>query len=330
MGRRPYVLAAVLVALAAAVLLSLMIGRQPLSPAAVWDALVSGAGSPAGDVVRGLRLQRTVVAVVVGLALGGAGALMQALTRNPLADPGLLGVNAGASAAVVAGFAVFGLTGRYAQMWLALAGAAVAAVAVYLLGTGGRATASPVRLALAGAALSAVLLAFINGLALRDQDTFDQMRFWVVGSVVNRGFDTLTAALPFLVVGAVLALAVTPGLNALALGDDAGRALGLSVGTTRLLTAVAVTLLCGAATAVAGPIGFVGLVVPHVVRMLVGQDQRAIVPLSMLSAAVLLLAADTVGRVATSGREIEAGIMTALVGGPVFVALVRRRKLVNL
>lgn len=323
-------LAAVLATLAAAVLLSLMIGRQALSPEAVWGALFDATTGPVADVVRGLRLQRTVVALVVGLALGGAGALMQALTRNPLADPGLLGVNAGASAAVVTGFALFGVTGRFAQMWLALAGAAVAAVAVYLLGTGGRATASPVRLALAGAALSAVLLAFVNGLALRDQDTFDQMRFWVVGSVVNRGFDTLTAALPFLVVGAVLALVVTPGLNALALGDDASRALGLSVGTTRLLTAIAVTLLCGAATAVAGPIGFVGLVVPHVVRMLVGQDQRAIVPLSMLTAAVLLLAADTAGRVVTSGREIEAGIMTALVGGPVFVALVRRRALVNL
>ena len=329
-GRRRLVFVALVLVVLGSVLVSLMVGRQALSPVAVWHALVTTAPSPDGDVVRGLRLQRTVVALVVGLALGGGGALMQALTRNPLADPGLLGVNAGASAAVVTGFALFGVSGRFAQMWLALAGAAAAAVLVYLLGTGGRATASPVRLALAGAALSAVLLAFINGLALRDQQTFDEMRFWVVGSVVNRGFDTLTAALPFLAVGAVLALAVTPGLNALALGDEASRALGLGVGRTRLVTAVAVTLLCGAATAVAGPIGFVGLIVPHVVRLLVGQDQRVVVPLSMLSAASLLLLADTAGRVVTSGREIEAGIMTALVGGPVFIALVRRRKLVAL
>jgi len=322
--------ATVLVVLVVAVVLSLMVGRQSLSPAAVLHALFSPTGGPAEDVVRGLRLQRTVIALVVGLALGGAGALMQALTRNPLADPGLLGVNAGAAAAVVTGFALFGLTGRYTQMWLALGGAAVASVVVYLIGTGGRASVTPARLALAGAALSAVLLAYLNALALRDQESFDTMRFWVVGSVVNRGLDTLGAALPFLAVGTVLALLVTPGLNALALGEDTGRSLGLRVGRVRLLTALAVMLLCGAATAVAGPIAFVGLTVPHVVRSVTGPDQRAVAPLSMLSAAALLVVADTVGRIVTSGREIEAGVMTAILGAPVFIALVRRRKLVAL
>jgi iron complex transport system permease protein len=320
----------VLVALAVAVVLSLMIGRQPLSPVTVLHELFVRTGDPAGDIVRGLRLDRTLVALVVGLALGGAGALMQALTRNPLADPGLLGVNAGAAAAVVTGFAIFGISDQYTQMWLALAGAAVASVVVYAIGSGARTSATPVRLALAGAAVSAVLLAYINALALRDQNSYDTMRFWVVGSVVNRGVDTLVTALPFLVVGAALAFVVAPGLNALALGEDTGRSLGLSVGRVRLLTAVAVTLLCGSATAVAGPIGFIGLTVPHIVRFFVGPDQRKVIPLSMLLAAALLVVADTVGRVVTSGREIEAGVMTAILGAPVFIALVRRRKLVAL
>lgn len=318
------------VLLIAAVIVSLMVGRQPLTPAEVFGGLFLDPSGPAADIVRGLRLERTIVALAVGLALGAAGAIMQALTRNPLADPGLLGVNAGAAAAVVAGFALFGIADRFSQMWLALLGAAVAAVAVYALGQGGRAGASPARLALAGAALTAVLYAGINALALRDQASYDEMRFWVVGSVVNRGLEVLAAAAPFLAVGAVLALVITPGLNALALGDDRGRSLGLRVGRTRLIAALAVTLLCGAATAVAGPIVFIGLAVPHVVRLIVGPDQRRIVPLSMVFAAALLVIADTIGRVVSDGREIEAGIMTAILGAPVFIALVRRRRLVAL
>jgi iron complex transport system permease protein len=314
--------------LLAACVLSLMVGRQPVSPADVVHALVVGGIGDTVDIVRGLRLERTVVALVVGLALGGAGALMQALTRNPLADPGLLGVNAGAAAAVVTGFAFFGIASSVAQMWLALLGAAVASVAVYVLGSGGRASATPVRLALAGAAISAVLVSYLNALALRDQASFDELRFWVVGSVVNRGYETLVAALPFLATGAVIALLVTPALNALALGDDSGRALGLRVVRTRAMTAIAITLLCGAATAVAGPIGFIGLTVPHVARAIVGPDQRRIVPLSMPLAAAFLILADTLGRVVSGGAEIEVGIMTAILGAPVFIALVRRRRLV--
>jgi iron complex transport system permease protein len=327
-GRRFAVFVLVLAVLAAVCILSLMIGRQPISPVDVVRALVGGGPGNTIDIVRGLRLERTVVALVVGLALGGAGALMQALTRNPLADPGLLGVNAGAAAAVVTGFAFFGIANSFAQMWLALAGAAVASVAVYLLGSGGKSSATPVRLALAGAALSAVLLSYINAISLRDQASFDELRFWVVGSVVNRGYDTLAAALPFLVIGGAIALLVTPALNALSMGEDTGRALGLRVARARVFTAIAVTLLCGAATAVAGPIGFIGLTVPHVARAIVGPDQRQIVPLSMLLAAAFLILADTLGRVVTGGAEVEAGIMTAVLGAPVFIAIVRRRRLV--
>lgn len=305
-----------------------MVGRQAIAP---WDAaaaLLPDAHGDAADIVRGLRLERTVVALVAGLGLGGAGALMQALTRNPLADPGLLGVNAGAAAAVVTGFSFFGVSSGFAQVWLALIGAALASVAVYLLGGGGRVATTPARLALAGAALTAVLFAYMNGLAMRDQNTFNEMRFWVVGSVVNRGYDALTAAAPFIGLGAVAALLVTPALNALALGEDTSRALGLRLGRARVVTGLAITLMAGGVTAVAGPIAFVGLTVPHVARRLVGADQRRAVPLSMLLAAMLLVLCDTIGRVVSGGAEIEAGLIAAILGAPLFIALVRRRMLV--
>lgn len=329
-GRRVGALVAATALLAVAALVSLMVGSEALSPGEVLAALVGGERNGAYDIVRGLRLDRTVIAVCVGLALGGAGALMQALTRNPLADPGLLGVNAGAAAAVVTGIAFLGIDEPGTQMWLALVGAAAAAVGVYVLGSGGRSAVTPMRLALAGAALTAVLTAYVNGVALRDQRSFDSIRFWVVGSVVGREVSVLLDALPFLVVGALLALALSSSLNVIALGEDTGRALGANVNRTRVLAAVAVTLLCGGATAVAGPIAFIGLMVPHVARGVVGPDQRWVVPLSMLLAASLLVLADTAGRIAPTEREIQAGIMTAIVGAPVFIALVRRRRLVHL
>lgn len=309
------------------VVLSLMVGRQAISPGEVLRALRPDATGDAADIVRGLRLERTVIGLVAGAALGGAGALMQALTRNPLADPGLLGVNAGAAAAVVTGFAFFGVTNGFAQTWVALGGAAAGAVAVYVLGSGSRSGATPARLALAGAALTAVLYSYLNALSMRDQNSYDEMRFWVVGSVVNRGYDRLLLALPLIAVGIAIALLVTPALNALALGDETSRSLGLRVGRARIATALAVTLLCGAATSVAGPIVFVGLTVPHVARALAGADQRRVVPLAMLLAGGFLVLCDTIGRVISSGAEVEAGIITAVVGAPVFIALVRRRTL---
>lgn len=315
--------------LGAACVLSLMVGNEPLSPATVLRELVDPGATNARDIVRGLRLDRIFIALAAGLALGAAGALMQALTRNPLADPGLLGVNAGAAAAVVTGIAFLDITAPGAQIWFALLGAAAASVAVYVLGSGGHSSTTPIRLALAGAALTAVLSAYINGVALSSQANYDQMRFWLVGSVVGREIAVLMTLLPFLLAGAALALLVTPALNALALGEDAGRALGVDTGRLRLLTALAITLLCGAATALAGPIVFLGLVVPHVARHLVGPDQRWVVPLSMLLSATLLLVADTVGRV-VADREVEAGIMTAFIGAPLFIALVRRHRLAHL
>lgn len=329
--RRTSAVVAALVILGASVVLSLMVGAQSLSPVAVIRELVSpGTDAGARDIVRGLRMDRTVVAVVVGLALGGAGALMQALTRNPLADPGLLGVNAGAAAAVVTGIAFFRIEDPDVQIWLAFGGAAAAATAVYVLGSGGRSSTTPIRLALAGAALSAVLAAYVNGVSLSSQRTFDTMRFWLIGSVVGRELSVLLDALPFIVLGVVIALLVAPALNAMALGDDTGRALGVRLGRLRVLAAVAITLLCGAATAVAGPIVFLGLVVPHIARFVVGPDQRWVLPLSMVLSAALLVLADTAGRILTGNGEVEAGIMTAFIGGPVFIHLVRRRRLAHL
>lgn len=328
--RRAAAVTGALVALGGAIVFSLMVGNQPLPPGTVLQELWDKGSTPAQDIVRGLRLDRTVVAVVVGLALGGAGALMQALTRNPLADPGLLGVNAGAAAAVVTGIAFVHVADPRLQLWLAFLGAGLASVLVYALGTGGRSGTTPIRLVLAGAAVTAVLTAYINGVALSSQQAFDSMRFWLVGSVVARELDVLYVALPFIVVGGGVALLVTPALNAMALGDDTGRALGVPLGRVRAVTALAITLLCGAATAVAGPIAFLGLVLPHVARALVGPDQRWVVPLSMLLSAVLLVVADTVGRIVTGSSEVQAGIMTAFLGGPVFIQLVRRRRLAHL
>jgi iron complex transport system permease protein len=327
--RRVAALLGALVVLGVSVVLSLMIGNQWLGPGTVLRELVDPGATPARDIVRGLRLDRTVIALVVGLALGAAGALMQALTRNPLADPGLLGVNAGAAAAVVTGIAFLDVTSAGIQIWFAFAGAAAASVVVYVLGSGGRASTTPVRLALAGAALTAVLASYVNGVALSSQAAFDTMRFWLVGSVVGREIAVLGTVWPFLVAGALVAAFVAPALNAIALGEDTGRALGVNLGRLRILTAVAITLLCGAATALAGPIVFLGLVLPHVARHLVGPDQRWVLPVSMVLSAALLLLADTSGRIA-SDREVEAGIMTAFIGAPLFILLVRRRRLAHL
>jgi iron complex transport system permease protein len=255
---------------------------------------------------------------------------MQALTRNPLADPGILGVEAGAAAAIVAAIALLGVTEPRAYIWFSFLGAAVASVVVYLLGSHGRAGATPARLALAGVAVTAALTAFTNGLILLDQEAFDEFRHWVVGSIAGRDMAILAEIGPFLIAGTLIALALARPLNALALGDESGRALGARVGRTRALGAVAVTLLCGAATAVAGPIVFVGLCVPHMARAIAGPDQRWVLGYSALLAPILLLTADVIGRVVISPSELEVGVVTALIGAPVFIALVRRKRIAQL
>jgi iron-siderophore transport system permease protein len=318
------------IALGAAVLLSLTVGAKAIPLGDVAAALVGDDGSDSAAIVRELRLPRTLVGLAVGVGLGLAGALMQALTRNPLGDPGILGVEAGAAAAIVAAITALGLKEPGTYVWFSFAGAAAASVAVYALGTRGRSGATPVRLALAGTAVTAALTAFTNAVVLLDPQAFDEFRHWAVGSLAGRDLDVLADVGPFLAAGTVLAFALARPLNALALGDDSGRALGTRVGRTRGLGALAITLLCGGATAVAGPIVFVGLMVPHIARAIAGPDQRWLLAYSALLAPVLLLTADVIGRVVVAPAELEVGIVTALIGAPVFIALVRRKRIARL
>jgi iron complex transport system permease protein len=311
-------------------LVSIAVGTKGIPLGDVAEVLLHDDGSEKAAIVRELRLPRTLVGIAVGCALGLAGALMQSITRNPLADPGLLGVDAGAAAAVVLAISLLGVRGTGSYMWFAFAGAAVASLAVYALGSTGRGGATPVRLALAGTAVLAALTALIEGVTLLDPGAFDQYRFWSVGSLAGRDLDVLVPVLPFLLAGAAIALALARPLNAVALGDDAGRALGAHIGRTRALTGVAIILLCGGATAVAGPIAFVGLAIPHAVRALTGPDLRWLLPYSMVAGAVLLLSADVLGRIVVRPGELQVGIVTALLGAPIFIALVRRRRIAQL
>jgi len=318
-----------LAAVAALVLVSaasLAVGARQLSPGTIVAALTGFDPGNGDHAVVQARVPRTVLGLLAGGALGLAGAAMQGVARNPLADPGILGVNAGAALAVVAGIHLAGVTSLTGYLWLAFAGAAAAAVVVYLIAAAGRGGATPVKLALAGAALSAALFSLMNVVLISSQDTLDRFRFWQVGGLAGRDWSVVLAGLPFLAAGAVLVVGAGRALNGLALGDDVARGLGQRVGLTRGVTALGVVLLCGAATALAGPIGFVGLVVPHAVRLLSGPDYRWILPLSLVLGPCLLLLADVAGRVVLLPGEVPAGIMTALVGAPVFVWLVRRSK----
>jgi iron complex transport system permease protein len=327
---RPVGLLLAVALLVLAILLSLAIGAQGIAPDDVVRVLLHDDGSEQAAIVRELRIPRTVVAIAVGASLGLAGALMQAITRNPLADPGLLGIDAGASAAIVLAIALLSITDPAGYVWFAFVGAGITSVAVYALGSLGRGGATPVRLALAGTAILAALTALIEAVTLLDPEVFERYRFWSVGSVAGRGFDVLLPIAPFLIVGGLIALALARPLNAIALGDDAGRALGAHVGRTRALTAVAVVLLCGGSTAVAGPIAFVGLTIPHVARAITGPDLRWVLPYSLVLGAILLLVSDVVGRVVLRPGELQVGIVTALLGAPVFIALVRRRRIPQL
>ena len=324
--RRALGLLAVIAGLAVTSLASFMVGANPLPLDAVWSGLWRPDGSEASIIVHTLRIPRTVVGILVGAAFGVSGAVIQALTRNPLADPGILGVNAGAGFAVTLGVGLLGIFGITGYIWLAFLGAAGATVLVFMIGSAGRGSASPVTLVLAGVALGAVLTGFSTFLTLIDPDTFDALRNWGVGSIARTGLADTMQVVPFLMGGLLLALLLSGSLNAIALGDDLAAALGTSILRTRVLGVLAVTLLAGAGTALTGGIGFIGLMVPHVVRWIVGPDQRWIIAYSALTAPVIVLAADVLGRVLGRPGEIEVGIMTAVIGAPVLIALVRRRR----
>jgi iron complex transport system permease protein len=306
---------------------SLAIGARQIP----FDLVVQSFTAPVADdpdqvVVRDLRLPRAVIGIMAGAALGVVAALLQGATRNPLADPGLLGINAGASLAVVAAIAFLGVASPFGFIWFAFGGAALAAAVVFAIGSTGGQGATPAKLALTGAALTAATTPLITLLLIRDEGTLSQYRFWSVGSLSGRGIETAAVLWPFLLVGLLLAAWLTGRLNLLALGDDVARGLGVRLATTRIVTAVAVIVLAGTATSLAGPIALLGLAVAHAARGLVGGDYRWITPLAAVLGAIVLVAADVIGRVVVAPAELEAGIVAAIVGAPVLIALVRRTK----
>nr|WP_246414149.1 iron chelate uptake ABC transporter family permease subunit [Microbacterium thalassium] len=309
----------------------LALGSSEIPVPVVIDALTAyDPGNTSHVIVVHSRVPRAVLAILVGLALGLAGAMMQSITRNPLADPGLFAVNAGAAAAVVTAIAVFGILDPAGYVWFAFAGAAVAAVAVYLLGTAHRSAATPARMALAGAAISVAVAAATDLVLLSNETLFFQFRYWSVGSLQGRGLDVAAMIAPFVAVGVVLSILLVRPLNAMAMGDDIARGVGSRPALTRAGAAIAVVLLAGAATAAAGPIAFVGLAAPHIVRMAVGGDHRFLLPGVLAVAPAFLLLADVLGRWIVAPAELQTGIAAAILGGPIFVALVRSRRLAAL
>lgn len=329
-ARRIAVVVALLALVALAALASLAVGAKQIPPDLVWRALWSPTGTEDDFVIRALRAPRTALGVGAGLALGVAGALMQGHTRNPLAEPGLLGVSAGAAFFVVVGIYALGVSGLHGYVWFAFAGAFAASVLVFLIGSVGRGGPTPVTLALAGVAMSALLGALTSALVLTDVRTLDAFRFWAAGSLADRDAEVVSQVAPFLLVGLVLAVVNAPQLNLLALGEDVARGLGQNVRRARWTGLIAITMLTGAAVAACGPIAFVGLVAPHVVRHFTGPDHRWLIPASGLAGAFLLLAADVVGRVVVRPGELQVGIVLVFIGAPFFVALVRRHRLVTL
>lgn len=300
----------------------LVAGSRATGIGDVWQVLTGGGDEYLRTVVDS-RVPRTILGALVGSALAVAGVIIQGITRNPLGDPGLLGVTVGASAAVVTATAFFGFTGGAATVWVALPGALITVVAVYAIGGRG-ASGSAVPLVLTGAVVAAVLGAYIQAMTLTMPTVFDSYRHWVIGALSGRGFDTILAVLPVLVIGAVLAAVLAGGLNTLALGDEVAVSLGVRVQLVRATGILAAALLSAAATAAVGPIAFVGLAVPHLVRSLVGADHRAALPVAVLLGATLLIAADIVGRVIARPEELMVGVVTAFVGAPVLLFAVRR------
>lgn len=303
------------------IVLSFAIGAKSISPMEVARALLGTGEANVVAIVGQLRMSRTVIGLMCGCALGLAGVLMQAITRNPIADPGILGVNAGAALGVVVGIMFSGALGIQSSMFFAMLGAGLASAAVMLLSSGYAGATSPVQLTLSGVALAAILSGVTHALILSNESILDAFRFWQVGSLAARPLSEAMILIPAIVVGALIVLFMGNALNALALGDDSALALGSNPARIRLLGLVAMTILCGAATALAGPISFIGLLAPHLVRRLTGPDMRVLIPFSMMVAPIILLNADILGRVMGGGAEVQVGIVCAFVGAPMLIIL---------
>ena len=326
----PLILAICLLLLAGCVVASLMLGSRVTSLQELMDGLFRPEADSYGANIVRKRISRTVFSLLCGAALGVSGALMQSVTRNPLADPSILGVNTGAALFVVLGMAFLQINSPGQSIWLAMAGAALTAVFVFGIGSLGRGGATPIKLVLAGAATSAALSSLVTAVLIPRSHVMDQFRFWQVGSVGAGSWSSVTTFLPFLIVGLGIGFIASPALNALALGDDTAKGLGVRTKTIRLTASLAGVLLCGAATALAGPIGFIGLLATHAVRLLIGPDLRVVIPLSALAGAIILTFSDVAGRLIGSPGELEVGVVTAFIGAPILILLAIKSKVRSL
>lgn len=324
------VLVICMIMLVLSVIASLMFGSRLVRFHELIDGLFHQDVDSYGASVVHKRISRTVFSLFCGAALGVSGALMQAVTRNPIADPSILGVNTGASLFVICGIAFLNISTANQYIWLALAGAAITAVFVFGIGSMGRGGATPIKLVLAGAAISAALSSLVTAIMIPRADVMDQFRFWQVGSVGAATWSAIGTFIPFLLVGILIGFITAPALNALALGDDVATGLGVRTGTLRLIAALAGVLLCGATTAMAGPIGFIGLLSTHVIRLILGPDLRFIIPMSALSGAIILTIADVGGRLIGSPGELEVGVVTAFIGAPILIIVAMRSKVRSL
>jgi len=308
------------------VLASLAWGSKSIELSQVLKALLDSNDSSFAALVVRERIPRTIFSIMAGASLGISVALLQSLTRNPIADPSILGVNTGASLFVVIGIAFFNIGSAKQYIWLALLGAALTAVFVYFIASRGSGGMTPIKLALSGAATSAVLSSLVSAVLLPRSQAMDAFRFWQVGSVSGATWESISLILPFVIIGLIISIAVTPALNILALGDEVATGLGVNTGLIRLVCALAGVMLSAATTAVAGPIGFIGLMIPHSIRLIFGSNLKGLVPLSAIGGAALLTISDVLGRVIGSPGEVQVGIITAFLGAPILIIIARKAK----
>lgn len=306
-------------------LISILLGAADIHPRDIYQALFAFDGSTDQLIIRTVRLPRTLVAIAVGACLSVAGSITQGLTRNPLAAPDILGINAGAALVLVTALLIFGSVPASAFVAFAFVGGAIAAVVVWVLGTVGRGNTSPLRLILAGAALTYLMSSFTTAILILNQRTLEEIRFWLAGSVAGRGFDVFLPIAPYMVMGLAVALSLGKPLTALTLGEETAIGLGVRIEWIKRLAIALVVLLASCSVALAGPIGFVGLVVPHLVRMMIGGDYRWLLPYSATVGASLLLVADMAARLVIKPQELPVGIMTAILGAPFFIYLAQRK-----
>ena len=332
MGKKKFVFSIILclALLSIMAIFSISLGAKSIAFTKVIDVLLGNAPDSLEAVIILQRIPRTVFGILAGGALGISGALMQSITRNPIADPSILGVNTGASLFVVAGIAFFNITVAYQYIWLAIIGAGVTAVFVYSVASMGKDGATPLKLALSGSAVSIVLGSLVSTIMLPNNRVMEAFRFWQVGSIGSATWENIMLISPFLIVGFIISMFISGYLNNLALGDEAATALGTNVVMTRTIGALSSVLLCGATTALAGPIGFVGLIIPHIIRLIFGSEMSKMLPLSFLGSAILMLVSDVIGRIISLPGETEVGIVTAVLGAPVFILAIRKGRVKSL